>query len=78
VADFEDDLTLQVYAGKYYYADDRPQPQRLVGVISLGKKEVESNTVRAFLHPGESVSVHCFSQHNFRQRNPTEGIYIKN
>ncbi|HAE19109.1 MAG TPA: hypothetical protein DCG41_07835, partial [Verrucomicrobiales bacterium] len=55
VADFEDDLTLQVYAGKYYYADDRPQPQRLVGVISLGKKEVESNTVRAFLHPGESV-----------------------
>jgi hypothetical protein len=77
VADFEDDLTLQVYAGKYYYADDRPQPQRLVGVISLGKKEVESNTVRAFLHPGESVSVHCFSQHNFRQRNPTEGIYIK-
>lgn len=77
VADFEDDLTLQVYAGKYYYADDRPQPQRLVGVISLGKKEVESNTVRAFLHPGESVSVHCFSQHNFRQRNPKEGIYIK-
>lgn len=77
VADFEDDMSLQVYAGKYYYADDRPQPQRLLGVVSLGNKELESHTIRAFLHPGESVSVHCFSQHNFRHKNPKEGIYIK-
>ena len=26
VAEFEEDVSLQVYAGKYYYADDRPQP----------------------------------------------------
>ena len=77
VADFEDDMSLQVYAGKYYYADDRPQLQRLVGVISLRNREVESRTIRAYLHPGESVSVHCFSRHNFRQKNPKEGIYIK-
>ncbi|NNM30868.1 MAG: DUF1587 domain-containing protein, partial [Akkermansiaceae bacterium] len=77
VADFEDDMSLQVHAGKYYYADDRPQPQRLLGVISLANKELESRTIRAYLRPGESVSVHCFSQHNFRQKNPKEGIYIK-
>jgi hypothetical protein len=77
VAEFEDDMSLQVYAGKYYYADDRPQSQRLLGVISLGGKELQSQTIRAFLHPGESVSVHCFSRHNFRRKNPKEGIYIK-
>ena len=77
VADFEDDMSLQVYAGKYYYADDRPQPQRLLGVVSLGNKKLESYPIRAFLHLGESVSVHCFSRHNFRQKNPKEGIYIK-
>ena len=77
VADFEDDMTLQVYAGNYYYADDRPQLQRLLGVISLENREVESRTIRAYLNPGENVSVHCFSRHNFRQRNPKQGIYIK-
>ncbi|MFK7849818.1 MAG: DUF1592 domain-containing protein [Akkermansiaceae bacterium] len=77
VADFEEDMSLQVHAGKYYYADDRPQPQRLLGVISLGNRELESRTIRAYLRPGESVSVHCFSQHNFRQQNPKQGIYIK-
>lgn len=77
VADFEDDMTLQVYAGKYYYADDRPQLQRLLGVISLENREVETRTIRAYLNPGENVSVHCFSRHNFRQRNPKQGIYIK-
>lgn len=77
VADFEDDMTLQVYAGKYYYADDRPQLQRLLGVISLENREVETRTIRAYLNPGENVSVHCFSRHNFRQQNPQQGIYIK-
>ena len=77
VADFPEDVTLQVYAGKYYYADDRPQPQRLVGVISLGDKEVKPHTVRAFLKPGESVSVHCYSKHTFRKKNPKQGGYIK-
>ena len=77
VAEFEDDMSLQVHAGRYYYADDRPQPQRMLGVISVGNKEVESKTVRAYLMPGDSVSVHCFSRHNFRQRNPKQGIYIK-
>lgn len=77
VADFEDDMTLQVYAGKYYYADDRPQLQRFLGVISLENREVETRTIRAYLNPGENVSVHCFSRHNFRQQNPQQGIYIK-
>lgn len=77
VADFEDEMSLQVYAGKYYYADDRPQPQRLLGVISLGQRELESHSIRAFLRPGESVSVHCYSRHNFRQQDPKEGIYIR-
>lgn len=77
VAEFEDDMSLQVHAGRYYYADDRPQPQRLLGVISLGNKELESRTIRAYLKPGESVSVHCYSRHNYRQRNPKQGVYIK-
>ena len=77
VADFKEDISLQVHAGKYYYADDRPQPQRLVGVISLADKEVKSYTVRAYLEPGESVSVHNYSKNNFRQRNPKQGGYIK-
>jgi len=77
VAKIADDLSLQVHAGKYYYADDRPQPQRLVGVISVGDREVKSQTIRAFLRPGENVSVHCYSRDNFRSRNPKEGIYIK-
>jgi hypothetical protein len=77
VAEFEEDVSLQVYAGKYYYADDRPQPQRLVGVISLGNKELKSHTVRAFLKPGENVSVHSYSRHTFRKKAPKEGAYIK-
>ncbi len=77
VVEFEEDVSLQVYAGKYYYADDRPQPQRLVGVISLGNKELKSHTIRAFLKPGENVSVHSYSRHTFRKKNPKEGAYIK-
>ncbi len=77
VSGIAEDLSLQVHAGKYYYADDRPQPQRLLGVISLGNPEMESHTVRAFLRPGESVSVHCFSRDNFRQKSPEEGVYIR-
>lgn len=71
------DMSLQVHAGKYYYADDRPQPQRLLGVISVASPQLESHTIRAFLRPGESVSVHCFSRDNFRRKSPKEGIYIR-
>ncbi|MEM7391291.1 MAG: DUF1587 domain-containing protein, partial [Verrucomicrobiota bacterium] len=77
VGDFPEDVSLQIYAGKYYYADDRPQPQRMLDVISLGHRELTSHTVRVFLHPGENVSVHCYSRHNFRQRNVQQGAYIK-
>ena len=77
VGDFEEDVTIQVHAGKYYFADDRPQPQRLLDVISIGAKEVKPYTVRGFLHPGESVSVHCFSKHTWRKENTREGVYIK-
>ena len=77
VSGIEEDMSLQIHAGKYYYADDRPQPQRLLGVISIGNPELKSHTLKAFLRPGESISVHCFSRHNFRRESPKEGIYIK-
>ena len=73
---FKEDVSIQVFAGKYYYADDRPQQQRLLGVISLGNRDVKSHTVRAFLHPGENVSVHCYSQYTFRKENRrARGLY---
>lgn len=77
VGEFEEDVSLQVHAGKYYYADDRPQPQRLLDVISLGNREVKSHTIRAFLHPGENVSIHCYSKHTFRKQAPQQGAYVK-
>jgi hypothetical protein len=77
LGDFKEDVSLQVFAGKYYFADDRPQPQRLLGVISLGNRELESHTIRVFLHPGENVSVHCYSKHTWRQKGGQQGAYIK-
>ena len=77
LGDFPEDVSIEVFAGKYYYADDRPQPQRLLDVISLGNRELQSHTTRVFLHPGENVSVHCYSKHNFRQKNGDQGAYIK-
>ena len=77
VGDLQGDVSIQVHAGKYYYADDRPQPQRLLDVISVGSEKVESKTIRAYLRPGENVSVHCFHKDNFRERNPKRGTYIK-
>ena len=74
---FKEDVSIQVFAGKYYYADDRPQQQRLLGVISLGNRDVKSHTVRAFLHPGENVSVHCYSKYTFRKKTGEQGAYIK-
>ena len=73
VGDLIGDVSIQVHAGKYYYADDRPQPQRLLDVISVGHDEVESKTIRVFLRPGENVSVHCFHPNNFREKNPQRG-----
>ena len=77
VGEFEEDVSLQVYAGRYYFADDRPQPQRLLGVISLGNRSLASHSLRVFLNPGENVSVHCYSKHTFRQKSPEQGAYIK-
>ena len=77
LGDFPDDVSIEVFAGKYYYADARPQPQRLLDVISLGNREMKSHKVTVFLRPGENVSVHCYSKHNFRQRNGKQGAYIK-
>ena len=77
VGEFTGDVSIQVHAGKYYYADDRPQPQRLLNVISVGSRELESKTIRVFLKPGENVSVHCYSRHNFREKNPKRGAYIR-
>ncbi len=77
VGDFEEDVSIQVHAGKYYYADDRPQPQRLLDVISLGNQELQTHKIRVFLNPGENVSVHCYSKHTFRKKDPQQGVYIK-
>ncbi len=77
LGDFPEDVSIEVFAGKYYYADDRPQPQRLLDVISLGNRQIKSHKVTVFLRPGENVSVHCYSKHNFRQRNGNQGAYIK-
>lgn len=77
VGDFEEDVSVLVYAGKYYYADDRPQPQRLLGVLSLGNRELQPYMIRGFLYPGENVSVHCYSRHTWRQQGGNEGAYIK-
>ena len=77
LGEFEEDVSIQVHAGKYYYADDRPQPQRLLDVISLGNRELKSHTVRVFLNPGENVSVHCYSKHTYRKKSPDQGAYIK-
>ena len=77
VGDLKGDVSIQVHAGKYYYADDRPQPQRLLDVISVGNEKVESQTIRVFLRPGENVSVHCFHKDNFREKDPKRGTYIR-
>lgn len=77
VGDFEGDVSILVYAGKYYYADDRPQPQRLLGVLSVGNHEVQSFTLQGFLNPGENISVHCYSRHTWRQTGGNQGAYIE-
>jgi hypothetical protein len=38
---------------------------------------MKSHKVTVFLRPGENVSVHCYSKHNFRQKNGKQGAYIK-
>ncbi|MDG2213915.1 MAG: DUF1588 domain-containing protein, partial [Verrucomicrobiota bacterium] len=77
LGDFKEDVSIEVFAGKYYYDDARNQPQRLLEVISLGNQEMKSHTMRVFLYPGEYVSVHCYSKHNYRQKNGNQGAYIK-
>ncbi len=77
VGAFPGDVSILVYAGKYYYADDRPQPQRMLGVLSVGNSDVQSMTVRGFLYPGENVSVHCYSPYTWRQQNGVAGAYIE-
>jgi hypothetical protein len=77
MGDFPEDISIMVFAGKYFIADDRPQPQRLLDVISLGTKTVGPHTVKAFLNPGENVSVHCYSPHTWRQTEGNQGAYIK-
>ena len=49
----------------------------MLDVISLGDDKVQSYTVRAFLYPGENVSVHCYSKHTWRQPSGEQGAYIK-
>lgn len=74
---FKEDVSIAVFTGKYYFADDRPQPQKLLDVISLSDREMKPYTIRVFLRPGENVSVHCYSKHTWRQANGKQGAYIK-
>jgi len=55
VGEFEEDVSLQIHAGKYYYADDRPQPQRLLDVIPKRC----SNTPRARDRCGKNTTWPC-------------------
>ncbi|MEC7468144.1 MAG: DUF1587 domain-containing protein, partial [SAR324 cluster bacterium] len=73
VGDFPETVSLQGHGGKYYFADDRPQPQRLLGVISLDNREVQSHKIMVFLEKGENVSVHLHSKHTFRKKNSNAG-----
>jgi hypothetical protein len=75
--DFPEDISVSVLAGKYYVADDRPERQRMLGVISLGSKQVKPHRMTVFLNPGESISVHCQSKHTWRQANGNAGAYIR-
>ncbi|MDH3585353.1 MAG: DUF1587 domain-containing protein, partial [Phycisphaerae bacterium] len=77
LGDFKEDLSVLVFAGRYYIADDRPQPQRLLGVISVNHRDLKPRTIRAFLRPGESVSVHCYSKHTWRLKKGERGAYIE-
>ncbi|MEM7558660.1 MAG: DUF1588 domain-containing protein, partial [Planctomycetota bacterium] len=77
VGNLEGDASIQIHSGKYYYADDRPQPQRLLDVISVSSNELRPQTIRAYLRPGENISVHCFHQENFREKAPKRGVYIR-
>ncbi|MEM7474667.1 MAG: DUF1588 domain-containing protein [Planctomycetota bacterium] len=77
VGDLAGDVSIQVHSGKYYYADDRPQPQRLLDVLSVGSDSLQKYSTRVFLNPGENVSVHCFSDENFRKKDPQKGAYIR-
>ncbi len=73
----ERDISIEVYAGKYYFADDRPQPQRLLGVLSLSSPEIQPHTLRARLHPGDQISIHCYAEENFREQDPERGALIR-
>jgi hypothetical protein len=45
MGDFAEDISIMVFAGKHFIADDRPQPQRLLDVISLGNKTAKKAMV---------------------------------
>ena len=77
VGDLDGAISILVFAGKHYYADDRPQPQRLLDVVSVTSPKVTSHRIRVFLRPGEQVSVHCYTRHNFRDKDLKRGAYIK-
>jgi hypothetical protein len=77
MGDFPEDISIMVFTGKYFFADDRPQPQQLAGVISLADKTLKPYTVRVFLNPGENVSVHCYSKHNYKETKRQIGAYIE-
>ena len=74
---FEGEVTIELFAGRYYFADDRPQPQRLIGVVSLNGNHPSNTPLRVLLDEGDQLSVHCHSPENFREKAPTRGALIR-
>ena len=77
LGDFEEDISVMVFAGKAYIEPARALEQRLLGVMSLGCRTLQPHTIRVFLNPGETVSVTCHSKHTYSLKKGELGAYIR-
>lgn len=77
LGDFAEDISIMVFAGKAYVEPARASEQRMLGVISLGCKEPQPQSMKVFLNPGETVSVTCHSKHTYSLKKDEKGAYIR-
>lgn len=75
--DFAEDISMMVFAGKHYQDPALYSRQRLLGVISLSNREPRLHSIRAFLYPGESVSVACHSKHTYKMKKGNTGAWLR-
>ena len=54
-----------------------PNPSACWGVLSLSSPEIQPHTLRARLHPGDQISIHCYAEENFREQDPERGALIR-